>query len=111
VQLAPGSDADGESRLAAGNGAGSVSHVYQHAFPGFAGEFTPQAIAALQRNPWVALIEADGVATAADAGTQATPVWGLDRIDDRTGLDQSYEWPASGDGVSSRYAPVARSWT
>jgi subtilisin family serine protease len=100
VQLTPGSDAAAESRRAVGNG-GSVSHVYEDAFRGFAGEFTPQAIAALHRNPNVSLVEADGVAISVASGTQANPVWGLDRIDDPTGLDGSYDWSSSGTGVTA----------
>jgi subtilisin family serine protease len=100
VQLTPGSDAAAESRRAAANG-GSVSFVYQNAFTGFAGEFTPQTIAALQRNPHVTGIEVDGVASARGSGVQTGAVWGLDRIDDRKGLDGSFGWSSSGTGVTA----------
>jgi subtilisin family serine protease len=96
VQLTPGSDAAAESRRAAGNG-GSVSHVYTEVFRGFAGEFTPQAIAALERNPRVSRVVADGIATAS-----ATASWGLDRID-QVGpeLDGAFTSAATGAGVTA----------
>jgi subtilisin family serine protease len=99
VQLAPGSDAERESRRAAGND-GSVSHVYQHAMRGFAGEFTPQAIEALRRNPNVLTVEPDGVVQAVDV--QANPVWGLDRIDERDlPLDTQFSYASNGSGVTA----------
>ena len=99
VQLTPGSDAEAESRRAAAQG-GSVSFVYRNALNGFAGEFTAQAIAGLQRNPHVVLIEPDGVATASD--TQTGPVWGLDRIDERDlPLDGVYTYGSNGAGVNA----------
>jgi subtilisin family serine protease len=99
VQLAPGSDAEGESRRAAGND-GSVSHVYQHALRGFAGEFTPQAIEALRRNRNVLTVEPDGVVQAVDV--QANPVWGLDRIDERDlPLDTQFSYASNGSGVTA----------
>lgn len=93
VQLTPGSDAAAEARRAAANGGGSVSFVYTAVFRGFAGEFTAQTISALERNPRVSQIEADGRAVV--SGSQAitdSGLWGLDRIDDRSGLDGSYDY-------------------
>ena len=100
VQLMPGSDAAAESRWAESTG-GAVSHVYRTAVQGFAGEFSDRAIAALQQDPNVALIEPDGVVTAADTQTDAT--WGLDRIDQHAlPLDGSYDFPVeAGSGVTA----------
>ena len=100
VQLTPGSDVEAEARRAAANGGGSVRYVYTEALQGFAGEFTQGALNRLRNNPKVALIEADGPVTA--FGEQLQPVWGLDRIDDPTGLDKSYVYPdAAGSGVTA----------
>jgi subtilisin family serine protease len=96
VQLTSGSDAAAESRRAAADG-GSVSHVYQHVFRGFAGEFTERALDRLRTNPRVTLIEADGIATAS-----ATASWGLDRIDQLTlPMDGAYTSAATGAGVTA----------
>ena len=99
VQLAPGSDAAAESRRAAGNGGGSVSHVYTDVVRGFAGEFTEGALNGLRHNPRVTLIEADGVATT----TETAASWGLDRIDQaRLPLNTTYNFPAAaGSGVTA----------
>ena len=48
-------------RLANGN----ATHVYENSIRGFAAQFSPQAAAALARNPNVAYVEKDGVATLA----------------------------------------------
>jgi subtilisin family serine protease len=96
VQLTPGSDAAAEARRAAAHG-GSVSHVYQHVFRGFAGEFTEGALNGLRNNPKVALIEADGIATAS-----TTASWGLDRVDQlELPMDGAYTSVASGAGVTA----------
>jgi subtilisin family serine protease len=100
VQLVSGSDAPTEARTAAGRD-GRVSHVFRSAFQGFSGELSDRAIAALRRNPHVALIEPDGVMTAQD--NQASAPWGLDRIDQRTlPLNTQYSYPSvAGAGVTA----------
>jgi len=99
VQLQPGADARAESRRAAAQG-GSVSFVYENAIRGFAGEFTAQAIAGLQRNPNVLVVEPDGAVTVSEV--QTGPVWGLDRVDEREQpLDGQYAYTANGAGVNA----------
>lgn len=79
----------------------SVAHVYENLFPGVAVELPAAAAQALARNPRVALIEPDGIATTSDTQTGAT--WGLDRTDQRARpLDTSFSYPASaGTGVTA----------
>jgi subtilisin family serine protease len=54
-----------------------ADHVYSHALRGFAARLTTQQIDALERDPMVAYIEADGPMT---AFAQTLP-WGINRID------------------------------
>ena len=79
----------------------SVSFVYENLFPGVAVELPAAAAQALARNPRVALIEPDGIATISDTQTGAT--WGLDRVDQRAlPLDTTFTYPSSaGTGVSA----------
>jgi subtilisin family serine protease len=100
VQLVAGSNAGTEARFAAGTD-GRVSHVFRNAFQGFSAELSDRAIAALRRNPHVALIEPDGVVTA--EVDQTSPPWGLDRIDQRTlPVNNVYSYPtAAGAGVTA----------
>ena len=101
VQLKPGADPDAESRRASNNGA-SIRHLYRDVFPGFAGEFPPQALAGLRNNPRVELIETDAVATTS-AINQDPATWGLDRVDQRTlPLTGTFSYAnAAGTGVTA----------
>ena len=75
---------------------GQLLHTYEHALQGFAARLPEGRAAALRRNPDVALVEQDAVATVADTQTGAT--WGLDRSDQRTRpLDGS--WTDGNEGV------------
>jgi subtilisin family serine protease len=76
-----------------------LGHVYQHALKGYSATMSDVAAARLASDPRVAYVEADGVAH--KVATQANPTWGLDRIDDRSGLDRSYDYSATGSGVSA----------
>jgi len=101
VQLKPGADPDAESRRASNNGA-SIRHLYRDVFPGFAGEFPPQALTGLRNNPRVELIEPDAVATAS-AIDQTPATWGLDRVDQRAlPLTGTFSYAnAAGTGVTA----------
>ncbi|MFI7596972.1 S8 family serine peptidase [Actinoplanes sp. NPDC049681] len=60
---------------------GQVRASYSSAVRGFQTGMTPLEARRLAANPAVAYVEQDAVATLADVSTQASPVWGLDRID------------------------------
>ena len=100
VQLRDGvSAAAAAPRLAREQG-GSVEHVYRHALNGFAFRGSAAAAAALEKNPKVALVEADAEVTLEDTQTGAT--WGLDRIDQRAlPTNGSYLYEHTGTGVTA----------
>ena len=82
-------------------GGGRLLHVYQRAIRGFAARLPAPAVEALRRNPNVRRIEQDWEFTLRGTVTQqASPHWGLDRIDQRhRSLDDSYSYSEDGAGV------------
>jgi subtilisin family serine protease len=76
-----------------------VGHVYSKIMSGVAVELPPAVARALARNPHIASVELDGVATV--AATQNSATWGLDRSDQRARpLDGRFSYPDSaGAGV------------
>jgi aqualysin 1 len=78
---------------------GELHYVYGSALNGFAATLPAQAVANLQRNPNIALIEQDAVVTR-NTTTQAGATWGLDRIDQATRpLNGTYVYNHTGAGV------------
>jgi subtilisin family serine protease len=98
-------DARDDVAASASSMGGTVHFRYAHALKGFAATLPAQALAALQQNPQVDYIVADGIATISAAGSDNSLLsghWGLDRIDQRD-LPGSggYSWTHDGAGVRS----------
>ena len=90
VTLRPGADPAATAAEWRGRGA-EISHVYSHALSGFAARVGPDLAEQLRGDGRVQGVERDGVVRA--SGTQTTPTWGLDRIDQRSRpLDSSYTY-------------------
>jgi hypothetical protein len=93
------SDVPGFAKQLVAQSGGSLNFTYTKGMRGFSATMSPQAAAALFNNPNVDLIEP--VQTVAAAGVQSPAPWWLDRIDQRTAtLDNAYNWPSSGAGVT-----------
>ena len=92
-------DAPGLARKLASEEAGQLRHTYTHAVKGFSARLTAQAAQRLARNPRVAYVEEDQVVRA--SGTQSSPTWGLDRVDQRAlPLSGSFTYTPTGAGVT-----------
>jgi aqualysin 1 len=93
-------DAPGLARKLANVPGGKLHFTYQYAVKGFAATLPPQAVAALESNPNVLLVEQDQIAAIVTIQSNAT--WGLDRIDQRARpLSTTYEYNQTGAGVRS----------
>ncbi len=98
VTLRPGAGAAATAAEWRGRGA-EISHVYTHALSGFATRAGADLAEQLRGDGRVQRVERDGPVRT--SGTQASPTWGLDRIDQRTRpLDSSYTYDHTGAGVT-----------
>jgi subtilisin family serine protease len=99
VVLRDGVSPDSAAAAARGLGA-KVDFVYRYALHGYAATFTQAGLDAVRRDPGVRLVEKSG--TVSVDGTQPSPPWGLDRIDQRARpLSGSYTYGADGAGVKA----------
>jgi len=79
---------------------GQIKDRYKRVYPGFSAELTVAQASALKRDPQVQAIIADSVVHATT--TQTNPIWGLDRIDQRTTAgDDKYRYVSTGAGVTT----------
>lgn len=76
----------------------STHQIYEHAIHGFAATLSPGELKRLRSSPEVASIEVDRLVRG--DGTDYTPGWGLDRIDQRTGRNNVFSSPYDGTGVT-----------
>ncbi|UNI24544.1 hypothetical protein JDV02_010280 [Purpureocillium takamizusanense] len=72
-----------------------ASHVYTHAFHGFATELDDQSLEALRRRPDVEYVERDGIASINGFIEQPNAPWGLVRISHRQRVGTSYIYDES----------------
>ncbi len=76
---------------------GVTRHVYEHAIKGFSVRMPEAAAVALSHNPLVDFVVEENLGSV--TATQFNPPWGLDRIDQRSGLSNSYTYTNTGAGV------------
>jgi subtilisin family serine protease len=88
-------DPPGLARQLVGAHGGTLHHTYGSALRGFAATLPAAAVQAVRRNPRVAYVEEDGIASV--SATQYGAPWGLDRIDQV--VDGNYDYTATGSGV------------
>ncbi|MFM2079067.1 MAG: hypothetical protein RJA49_2957 [Actinomycetota bacterium] len=98
VTFGPGAVPDSEASDARSRGE-HIDHVFRKAIGGMSVDLTAAQAQAMAADPQVASVRKDGLVLA--SVDQATPPWGLDRIDQRNRpLDNTYRYPASaGSGV------------
>ena len=88
----------GDTIKVTGRHGGKVTKVWGDALQGYAAQMTPEQAAAVAQDPAVERVEQDG--SVHTQTTEApTPSWGLDRIDQTTGFDNSYTYNSDGAGV------------
>jgi subtilisin family serine protease len=96
--------AEGRDPAAAAKGVGAnPKFVYRTAINGFTAKLTEGQVRGLRHNPHIESIQLDEViqGEATQYITQDGQPWGLDRIDQRTGLSGSFTYYGTGAGVTA----------
>ncbi|HEV3365510.1 MAG TPA: S8 family peptidase [Acidimicrobiia bacterium] len=79
-----------------------VQGIYRHALKGYVAVLEGKAAADVARDPRVAFVELDGTVSVHGSQTIGpNGPWGLDRIDDATGLDENFTYNNEGSGVTA----------
>ncbi len=82
---------------------GTIEQTYTSALTGFSAVMSPEALKKLRQNPDIDYIEQDQVVSITDDievnTIQNNATWGLDRIDQITGIDGKYTYYLNGTGV------------
>ncbi|WP_117208233.1 S8 family peptidase [Allorhizocola rhizosphaerae] len=78
----------------------TVRTTWTHALRGFHANMSATQARRLAADPAVKYVEQDQIVTGFPTQSP-TPSWGLDRIDARSGLDNSYTFPNNGSGVTA----------
>jgi subtilisin family serine protease len=92
-------DVDAEVERATRGFGAQVHYRYYSAIKGFAATLPSAALEGLRRNPNVSYIEADDEMSIST--TQSGATWGLDRIDQASGLSGTYTYFSTGAGVKA----------
>ncbi len=82
-------------------GTATLRAAYRHALTGFTATMSAAEAEALRADPRVASVEQDRWVSPAGGGSQPSPTWGLDRVNQRVGQDGLYTWRTSGEGVTA----------
>jgi subtilisin family serine protease len=99
VRLQSGGDVDAQVQRASAEGA-RARFRYRTVLRGFSAQVPARAVEVLRRLPQVVSVEEDTPVRTTD--TQTQPVWGLDRLDQRTlPLSNSYSYPSTGAGITA----------
>ncbi len=77
-----------------------LKHVYRHALKGYAARIPAHKVDEVRADSRVAYVEPDGEAKALQT-TQSNAIWGLDRVDARSGLNGTFTYSNTGAGVDA----------
>jgi subtilisin family serine protease len=102
VVLHDDADSDAVARDHGRRYGAQVERVYRHALKGYVAVLTGKAAADAARDPRVDFVELDReVSVHGSQSIDSSGPWGLDRIDDETGLDNSFTYTNDGTGVTA----------
>jgi subtilisin family serine protease len=105
VVLHDNADSDAVARDHGRRYGAHIEGVYHHALKGYVATFKGTGAADVARDPRVDFVELDQKvsveATSPQTIDSTTGPWGLDRIDDKTGLDGTFTWTRDGTGVTA----------